>query len=347
MGDVNVAPAPSSGALADEGKNAATVTIKRRLTIEPGAGLGSVKDTKKKAAAVVEIPTGLRFIFGTISAVSATFFTHPIDVVKYKLQVSGRKGLRAYNGTIDAARGMMKDEGVMGFYRGLTASMMRQVSYGSTRLGMYSSLMEKYTAKDGTPPPLYQKLVFSMSAGGIGAIVGNPFDLALVRMAADSSLPAAERRNYTGVFDAVARIIKTEGFQALWTGSSPTVTRCIILNAAQLTTYSQAKEELLRTPYFEDNILLHFSASMISGFVATAASLPFDVAKTRLQNAKSGEYSGMVDCLVQTAKQEGPLSLWKGFTPSYLRLAPQTVLVFVFLEQLTQIFGRLSGQVKE
>jgi len=35
--------------------------------------------------------------------------------------------------------------------------------------------------------------------GGLGAIFGSPADLSLIRMQADGTLPAAERRNYTGV----------------------------------------------------------------------------------------------------------------------------------------------------
>ena len=33
--------------------------------------------------------------------------------------------------------------------------------------------------------------------------------------------------------------------------------------------------------YFSDNVMCHFVASMISGLVTTAASMPVDIAKTR------------------------------------------------------------------
>lgn len=289
----------------------------------------------------LKIPTPVRFAFGTVSAVTATFFTHPIDVVKYHLQLAGRGGTKGPVTTMGAANEILARSGPSGLYQGLTASMMRQVSYGTTRLGIYSSLIEAFTREDGTPPPLFEKLAFSMLAGGVGAFVGNPFDLSLVRMAADSSLPEAQRRNYKGVGDAVKQIISKEGFTSLWIGAGPTISRCIILNMAQLTTYSQAKEELLKTVYFDDNIWCHLASSMISGFVATAASLPFDVAKTRVQNAAAGEFNGMADCMMQAARHEGVLSLWKGFTPAYLRLAPQTVLVFVILEQLNHVYVRM------
>lgn len=80
-------------------------------------------------------------------------------------------------------------------------------------------------------------------------------------------------------------------------GCGPTVVRAMVVNAAQLASYSQAKQFLLSTgiiialftlahvipctDYFTDNILAHFVASMISGFVTTIASLPVDITKTR------------------------------------------------------------------
>ena len=76
--------------------------------------------------------------------------------------------------------------------------------------------------------------------------------------------------------------------------------RAMVVNAAQLGTYSQAKQFLLGlgketlssltpltlswftyTDSFSDNIICHFCASMISGLVTTVASMPVDIAKTR------------------------------------------------------------------
>lgn len=54
----------------------------------------------------------------------------------------------------------------------------------------------------------FQKAYCASFAGFVGSLVGNPADLALIRMQADSRLPEAERRNYTGVGNAFARIIK-------------------------------------------------------------------------------------------------------------------------------------------
>ena len=76
-----------------------------------------------------------------------------------------------------------------------------------------------------------------MIAGFVGSLVGNPADLALIRMQADARLPVAERRNYKNVVDAFKRISSEEGFFALWRGATPTVIRAMALNLAMLVSY--------------------------------------------------------------------------------------------------------------
>ena len=50
---------------------------------------------------------------------------------------------------------------------------------------------------------------------------------------------------------------------------------------------------------------------------------------------------GAFDLIRFTARQ-GPLAFYKGYVPAFVRLAPQTVLTFIFLEQLKKNFGRVK-----
>lgn len=177
------------------------------------------------------------------------------------------------------------------------------------------------------------------------AFVGTPAEVALIRMTADGRLPIAERRNYTGVFNALARMTREEGVLTLWRGCIPTMGRAMVVNAAQLASYSQAKQYLVQSGYFNEGIKLHFVASMMSGFITTVASMPVDIAKTRLQNMKvsadgKAEYRGTVDVLSRVVRQEGLFALWKGFTPYFCRLGPHTVLTFIFLEQMNTAYNK-------
>lgn len=97
-------------------------------------------------------------------------------------------------------------------------------------------------ANDGKPLPLYQKALCGLTAGAIGASVGSPADLALIRMQADATLPAAQRRHYKNAFHALYRIVGDEGVLALWKGAGPTVVRAMALNMGMLASYDQSVE---------------------------------------------------------------------------------------------------------
>lgn len=290
------------------------------------------------------IPKSVKFLFGGTAGMGATLFVQPLDLVKNRMQLSGVGGAKKqYKNTFHALTTILKAEGVSGIYTGLSAGLLRQATYTTTRLGVYTTLFES-VSKDGKAPSFATKAAIGVCAGGIGAFVGTPAEISLIRMTADGRLPVAERRGYTNVFNALGRITSEEGVLTLWRGCGPTVARAMVVNAAQLSTYSQAKQFILGTGYFSDNIMCHFVASMISGLATTAASMPVDIVKTRIQNMKmidgKPEYKGALDVLTQVIRKEGFFSLWKGFTPYYARLGPHTVLTFIFLEQMNYAYKK-------
>ncbi|XP_053115536.1 mitochondrial 2-oxoglutarate/malate carrier protein [Hemicordylus capensis] len=290
-------------------------------------------------------PKSVKFLFGGLAGMAATVFVQPLDLVKNRMQLSGEGAKKKeYKTSFHAVGSILKKEGVRGIYTGLSAGLLRQATYTTTRLGIYTILFEKLTGADGTPPNFFMKAVIGMTAGAIGAFVGTPAEVALIRMTADGRLPPEQRRGYSNVFNALLRITREEGVPTLWRGCVPTMARAVVVNAAQLASYSQSKQFLLDSGYFRDNILCHFCASMISGLVTTAASMPVDIAKTRIQNMRmidgKPEYRNGLDVLLKVVRYEGFFSLWKGFTPYYARLGPHTVLTFIFLEQMNKFYRK-------
>ncbi|KAL5014746.1 hypothetical protein ScPMuIL_009016 [Solemya velum] len=289
-----------------------------------------------------EIPKGIKFLFGGTAGMAATLFVQPLDLIKNRMQLSGEGGkVREHKTSFHAIRAILKNEGLTGLYTGLSAGLLRQATYTTTRLGIYTTLFDLFSRNDH-PPNFLMKAMMGVTAGGIGAFVGTPAEISLIRMTADGRLPLAERRGYTNVFNALVRMSSEEGILTLWRGCMPTVARAMVVNAAQLASYSQAKQFLRSTGWFGDNLFCHFCASMISGLVTTAASMPVDIAKTRIQNMKiidgKPEYKGALDVVFRTIQKEGFFSLWKGFTPYYARLGPHTVLTFIFLEQMNRYY---------
>lgn len=105
------------------------------------------------------------------------------------------------------------------------------------------------------PLPLWQKAAAGLTAGGLGALVGSPADLSLIRMQSDSTLPVAQRRNYKGVGDALLRIIKDEGMGGLFRGAGPTVVRAMSLNMGMLASNDEVKK-LLAALHVASKLLL-------------------------------------------------------------------------------------------
>ncbi|KAL2715019.1 IQ domain-containing protein H-like isoform X1 [Vespula squamosa] len=265
--------------------------------------------------------------------VTAQLVTHPTDVVKLRMQMTN-------NTFINTIREILKMKDPRRFYDGLSAALLRQITYTMTKLGMYTTTLEYWTNHFGRPS--YGGMIsIGMFSGVVGAFVGIPADVVLVRMVGDVKLPPEQRRNYKNVLTALVDITKKEGIIALWRGTIPTLGRAAIVNGVQLGTYSRAKYALLDTGYFVDNLGTQFLAANISGFVATLTSLPLDLAKTKIQNWMGpSKPPGMIQVMIKTTKKNGLFSLWRGFLAYYTKAGPTTIITMLCVDQLQALYLR-------
>lgn len=283
------------------------------------------------------------FVNGGASGMLSTLFIQPIDMVKVRIQL-GEKG-----NPFAIASKMVKEQGMGSMYKGLSAGLLRQATYTTARLGIYNNIFEKAKEmNDNKPLPLWQKAVCGLTAGGLGALVGSPADLSLIRMQADTTLPLDQRRNYKGVFDALARIVKDEGVGGLFTGAGPTVVRAMALNMGMLASNDQAKEMLEDMGFVKGGTAVVVGGATIAGFFAAACSLPFDYVKTQMQKMKPDPVTGAVpykssiDCALKTLKAGGPLTFYTGFPTYCVRIAPHAALTLVFVAWLPRLQAKVG-----
>lgn len=111
-------------------------------------------------------------------------------------------------------------------------------------------------------------------------------------------------------------------------------------SAAQLATFEPLKDYMARNNLsFSNKTLNSFVCSTIAGTTMAVAITPPDVILTRIYNqplndaGKGKYYSGIYDCFVKIVKTEGFGGLYKGFWPSYLRVAPHSTLVLLFYDE--------------
>jgi solute carrier family 25 oxoglutarate transporter 11 len=96
-------------------------------------------------------------------------------------------------------------QGLSVLYRGLDSAIFRQLVYSSARLGSYNSAVSYWEGKNQRSTTKIEKSIFSILSGLIGALVGNPFDVALVRRQASIN---SGNIIYKNTLDAFQKIIK-------------------------------------------------------------------------------------------------------------------------------------------
>ncbi|XP_043252717.1 mitochondrial dicarboxylate carrier [Colletes gigas] len=274
-----------------------------------------------------------RWYFGGLSSAGAACITHPLDLLKVHLQTQqeGKISILRLTGSI------VQKQGILALYNGLSASLLRQLTYSTMRFGAYE--VGKQTFETPGHSLLFsQKLLLAGVSGAAGGVIGTPGDVINVRMQNDIKLSPELRRNYKHALDGIVCIVRQEGVTKLFRGCSTATLRAALMTIGQLSFYDQIKIMLLQSGYFKDNPATHVLSSVSAGAIATTLTQPLDVLKTRAMNAKPGEFKGLMDLFFYTAKL-GPLAFFKGYVPAFIRLAPHTILTFVLLEQLRSNFG--------
>jgi len=315
-------------------------------------GAGGTRTHDTMAAAKKQAPWK-GFVAGGTGAMLSGAVTHPIDLVKVRMQLygsldgtaagaAGGKPLSAPPGMFRTGYLVMKHEGTLGLYKGLGASLMRQASFIGTKFGAYDLLKTAMPKDADGSLPFWKMTLCGLGAGAIGAAVGNPADLAMVRMQADGRLPIELRRNYKGGVDALYRVTREEGVLALWRGCGPTVNRAMIVTASQMAVYDKSKANILDKSGLKDGLAVQTGASFIAGIVAALTSNPIDLAKSRLMSMKPDThgnlpYTGTLDCILKTVRHEGIGAVYKGLIPTTARQVPLNMVRFISVEWVKKI----------
>jgi len=282
-----------------------------------------------------------RYAFTYAGAVVAESSTYPIDMTKTRMQLAGEGRRMTGTGALRTAFAIAQAEGVSSLFSGLSPALLRHAIYTPARIVGYEQFRMLLNGGDPSVKlSLWQMGMAGACSGVLGQFVASPADLVKVRMQAAGKNPAAPQ--YRSITHAFRSIIAQEGVIGLWRGVTPNCQRAALVNLGELATYDAAKQSLLQSPYFSDNIWCHTAASVISGFVSSLVSCPADVLKSRLManaDATRPLYKGTFDCASQIIRTEGVASLWKGFIPSWTRLGPWQLLFWVTYEQLRSLAG--------
>lgn len=277
-------------------------------------------------------------ISGFSAAAIAETTTLPLDTVKVQMQVYQGK----FANSRSCISSIVKSEGFRGLFKGFQGGMMRQLFFGTTRLGIFD-YFNGYLQRTKGPEniTLIDRIILGVSAGGIAMTIANPTDVIKIRFQSDSRM----NPRYKNFFDAGVKIYKSEGFAGFYQSLPINVFRNSLVCGCELATYDQTKMQILKEGLMEDNLTLHVFSSAVAGFLATVISSPVDVVKSNYMNGKlcpiEGKrilYNNVFEAAKWVAFEGGFKGFYKGFNANCQRIISWNIIMFVLREKFLLYF---------
>lgn len=314
-------------------------------------------------------PTPLDVVAATSSAATSAVLTNPLEVIKSHQQLRwGRHG----PGLVATARTIFAASGASGFGAGIVPYTAYCCAMNGTRFVIFSTVKKARGGRaDGpTVSKLGHTLGVSVFAGGVGAVVSNPLNVARIRLQASGAPPEAphlvDPHRGQGLLRRLGSELRSLAGAARhtpwWFGFHVQLPRLAIASGAQLSTYEMTRSTLHL--YFPREpppptggggrravTWREACASICGGAAAVLAMTPVDTMTTRFiaLNAGPGSggrrtgaaraASGVFHLAARLVREEGMLSLWKGATALFIRVGPSSVVNVLLWEWLHAVLG--------
>lgn len=122
-------------------------------------------------------------------------------------------------------------DGILSLWSGLSASILRQSTYSTTRFALQHHFSEQIQRRNpSSKPSALTTMATAGLAGGIAGLIGNPAEVVLVRMCADGAKAPKERFGYSNALTGLIRIGREDGLSAYFRGLGPNVVRSVLMS---------------------------------------------------------------------------------------------------------------------
>lgn len=113
---------------------------------------------------------------------------------------------------------LLKTKGILGLYKGTSATMLRDVSFSMVYFPLFANLnkLGPKKAAGSNESVFWWSFISGCAAGSISALAVNPADVVKTRL--QLLTKGANDQHYNGIADAFTKIFKQEGFRAFFKG---------------------------------------------------------------------------------------------------------------------------------
>ncbi|KAJ2809481.1 hypothetical protein H4R20_000101 [Coemansia guatemalensis] len=282
-------------------------------------------------------------IAGAGAGCVSSIVTCPLDVVKTRLQYQGvlaekyqKSGYKPYRGTLCTLQRIVAEEGPRGLYRGLAPMMMGYLPTWGIYFAAYESLKREFSANTWlSVGPTAVHVMSAIGAGASTSLLTNPIWVLKSRFMTQS---AFTDYRYTSMWHAVRMIYSAEGLHGFYKGLGSS-----LLGSTHVAVQFPLYEFLKHWMHVDSEHQLESSrillASAVSKMVASSATYPHEVIRTRLQNqsAPPYKYKGILHAIRLIYHEEGAAAFYRGLPTNLIRTVPASMMTLLTYELLIRL----------
>jgi solute carrier family 25 protein 16 len=296
-------------------------------------------------------------LFGGIAGCVAKTVVAPFDRVKIHFQVANPQ-LASYRGkfrgVFGAVRAIYHDFGLVGLYRGHSATLTRIFPYAALNFTAFEQFKRHILRPEDLAADWpWRKLIAGSLAGTVSVTLTYPFDIIRARVAYDLAKHTADNQGMLNkrlfrsglIVNAIRQLSRENSFfwpAGFYQGFTPTILGIIPYAGVSFFTFETAKNRLQQRFDGKPPSPLIFASGLVAGALGQTVAYPLDVLRRRLQiyrvsqHLPHSEYSkGLLAAAKAVFKEQG---FWRGFyaglSINYLKVAPASGISFLVYETL-------------
>ncbi|XP_041660578.1 solute carrier family 25 member 47-A [Cheilinus undulatus] len=290
------------------------------------------------------------FVSGSFAGACGVAVGYPLDTVKVRIQTQ-----KQFTGIWQCAAATFSQEGVHGFFKGMSLPLTTITMTSSVVFGTYRNCLQCLSQARGACPNTKLDVFLSGLAGGIAQIsVMSPGDMVKVRLQCQTESKRGRANSpkpkYSGPIHCLLSIVKEEGIRGLYRGALPLMLRDGPSYATYFLTYTTICEWLTDSGKKRPDWSGVMLAGGVAGMAGWTIGTPMDVIKARLQMDGAREmrrYKGFFHCISETVRVEGFGVFFRSLGINCLRAFPVNMVVFVTYESLTGFLKDGPGGVDQ
>jgi len=244
---------------------------------------------------------------------------YPFDTLKVRLQTG------SYSGAVECVTSVIKEEGILAFYRGLATPLVGSGLEVST-LFFGFRLMEKLLKKPEEREMTLGRVFLSGAGAGLGStVILTPVELIKCRLQV--------KNDYAGPIDCIKRTVAAEGVSGMYRGALSTMLREVPGNGAWFAAYHFFGRTLAGKESVKDGTqMTQLCAGGLAGMFYWGVPYPLDTIKSEVQTMPRGTSTWAVG--MKLIQQRGIAGLYRGCGVTLVRAFPGNAVTFWMYERV-------------